>query len=420
MGKPIFANLASTLQSETTALSNVVFLQIKTDFQTLTPKIAQILQDLVLPSVNQKAKTQVFQHPFRAILYETEYGRWFEIQKKELQSVMGKWGSFFNYMPACVYQIINHTPDAFRALKEFADLEYGNKIGIVDFFILPDPKRQKIPLQYRKPIITSTEQISNYMINAKNVETELFLCAESLETLAHTNQEEVIQHIRWGERQQTKTKGHHTKKGVSFPQVQSVRNHRPYWYSFHSKTPGDFVIPLLIREKFVIAGNPEKLLDSNMFYHGFFKDPRYTSPRGKLAGLGLLNSTITYLFLEVFGRHNIPGRFNIYGTDLEAMYIPNFQRFSDAMIENLADAFSTLSRGLVREIKYELGIDNKMDPRLQKLQILPERRQLDEIIFSALGISEILQQEIYYAFAELIFNRLTKEKSESKVITQKR
>jgi len=51
------------------------------------------------------------------------------------------------------------------------------------------------------------------------------------------------------------------------------------------------------------------------------------------------------------------------------------------------------------------------DQRLLEGQIMPDRRELDKIIFKARGLTEKEQLEVYRAIVELVKNRLVKARS---------
>ena len=113
-----------------------------------------------------------------------------------------------------------------------------------------------------------------------------------------------------------------------------------------------------------------------------------------------MNSTIVYLWLEILGRENIPGRINVYGPELKALPVPNPNLFDDAAERRVLELFGTLSRRKIRKILDEV---NQAD-----------RRAFDEVIFDTLGLTEEERRDIYEALVTLVQRRLLKEQSVKK------
>ncbi len=328
-----------------------------------------------------------------------------------------KWGAKYIKMPDFLFNRIERGD--FIKLEQICELEYGNKPGIIDFFILDKEKinKWKIEKQFLVPIITSTKEIETYSINPSDIEKFIFVCSYSLSELKKKGYVNTAKYIEWGRVQKTKKKAKHTVENVPWPEVPSVKGNRPEWHCIKLKKPGDFIVPCLIRERFFFAINKYSLFDSNMFFHGRFHN------RGDvMINDALLNSTITYLLLEMYGRHNIPGRFNIYGLEFKKLPIPNPNLFQKNQREKLIKTFNLMANREVKKIFIELGLPEpctKNDHPLCNINIgnvsinkvLPDRRELDKIVFEALGLTEEEQLEVYRAVVELVKNRLVKARS---------
>ena len=217
--------------------------------------------------------------------------------------------------------------------------------------------------------------------------------------------------------QVTKKKGKQTTENVPWPNVPTVRNNKPEWHCIKLKSSGDFIVPRLIRERFFFASNPDLIPDTDMFFHGRFKDRN-----DALVGSIVLNSTITYLMLEIFGRQNIEGRFNIYGPELKPLFIPNPKRFNEDARRKLQQHFKNLTSREVKKIFPELGLPEPCDDKRHPLcninpedvsmdKVLPDRRELDKAVFEAIGLTNVEQLEVYQALVTLVKNRLVKAQS---------
>jgi hypothetical protein len=125
--------------------------------------------------------------------------------------------------------------------------------------------------------------------------------------------------------------------------------------------------------------------------------------------VGYLNSTLCIMLSEVEGRSKgIGGPAAVFSkTDLKRLEVINYIDFLNGM-ENNFDQF--LSRE-VRTVFEEIRIDMDKPIREQEPNPLPDRAELDKIIFDKLGLTKDERREIYWATCELVKQRLEKAKS---------
>lgn len=107
---------------------------------------------------------------------------------------------------------------------------------------------------------------------------------------------------------------------------------------------------------------------------------------------------------ESFGRSNLGGgALSVYGPELEAIMLldPNQVEIeSDNLLERE-----------IKSIFEEIGLERNKPIREQEPDPLPDRKELDDIVFDALGLSEEERKEVYWAIAELVKARLDKAES---------
>ncbi len=117
-----------------------------------------------------------------------------------------------------------------------------------------------------------------------------------------------------------------------------------------------------------------------------------------------LNSTLSMFMTESFGRSNLGGgALSVYGPELEAIMLldPNQVEIeSDNLLERE-----------IKSIFEEIGLERNKPIREQEPDPLPDRKELDDIVFDALGLSEEERKEVYWAIAELVKARLDKAES---------
>jgi len=75
------------------------------------------------------------------------------------------------------------------------------------------------------------------------------------------------------------------------------------------------------------------------------------------------------------------------------------------------DVFNKLIKREIYNIFTGLGFDKTRPIREQEPNPLPDRIELDDIVFDALGLTEEERKEVYWAVAELVKARLDKAKS---------
>jgi hypothetical protein len=131
----------------------------------------------------------------------------------------------------------------------------------------------------------------------------------------------------------------------------------------------------------------------------------------------LLNSTLVILTSEIMGRSKGIGGAACVFTKTDLLKIP-ILRISTLQSKARTRILESGRKMQTREFKtifQELGmatVDNdyrNVNPQAVALdKVLPDRRELDKIVFEALGLTEVEQLEVYRAVVELVKNRLLK------------
>lgn len=132
---------------------------------------------------------------------------------------------------------------------------------------------------------------------------------------------------------------------------------------------------------------------------------------------GILNSQLIWLFIEVLGRRGLGGgAVRVLVEDLKFQFpVFNPSTLNAQQKDNLERAFGEIAERDVGNVFEELGLPqpnrdfsniNSGDISLDK--VLPDRRELDKVVFEALGLTEEEQLEVYRAVVELVKNRLAK------------
>jgi len=114
-----------------------------------------------------------------------------------------------------------------------------------------------------------------------------------------------------------------------------------------------------------------------------------------------LNSSVSCFIIEILGRGNLgEGAIRILANDLE--------RHFPVVTNIFLKSESTFWNRRQFDLFTELGFDRNLPIRQQQPKPLPDRKELDDLIFDELGLTTAERNEVYWATAELVKQRLDK------------
>ncbi len=124
----------------------------------------------------------------------------------------------------------------------------------------------------------------------------------------------------------------------------------------------------------------------------------------------VLNSSLTFLFFEILARKGFGGGSAIMvKSDLKEHMVIFNPVFLD--YERVESILAKICKREIKTIFEEIGIDPAKPIREQEPNPLPDRAELDNIIFDELRLTKDERNEVYWATCELIKQRLEKAKS---------
>lgn len=341
-----------------------------------------------------------------------------------------KWGGILIRAPRIFYVILDKGRDKLVRLGEIAEVRRGFTTGANEFFYLePIGNPTKWPVcpvcgrvhrpeegliavrnkagwegyieeEFLKPVILSPREIKKPLIYETDLNRVAFICIESLDFLKQHQKLHALNYIQWGER-----------KG--YPQRSTLRSRKPWYGLVPHKTP-DVLWPMIHNDRLIVGILQSKniVVDHNLFE---ITTSRQESP---LVLFASLFATYQALLRELIGRSNLgEGALKTEGIDIEKLIV--FR--SKALVEftkRLEQAFEKLKTYEIKSIFEELGLPkpnrdlsniNPEDVSLDK--VMPDRRELDKVIFEALGLTEEEQLEVYRAVVELVKARLVKART---------
>lgn len=276
-----------------------------------------------------------------------------------------------------IYNIIlKKAQERIVPLGKLAEVRFGIKSGANNFFYLDDQTilHHHIEPEFIKPFLFSLKEVNKYQVEKKNLKRSLFVCHQAKEELKKASKVGALNYIEWGERQKYNLR----------PSVQ----HRNLWYSLKPQATTHFVSNRFLGERF---GFPyiEDIPVCDVFFAGRFKeiDP--------LVGLALINSTFSYLSVEVLARKTYGiGVAYLYGPELCNVEMLNDSLLADEEKKAIKDIFAKMRKRQLFKLEDELR--------------MADRQQLDRIIFDTLQISQIERDCLYESILHMVKMRLQK------------
>jgi len=322
-----------------------------------------------------------------------------------------KWGGKYLRAPEIFFKILEKGKDKLVRLGDIAEVKFGIKTGANEFFYLestdkPAPKRLLhvknstgwegyIEEEFLKPVIKSPRELKTILVREEDLKYKVFMCHKLKEQLKGTYS---LKYIEWGEGQ-----GYHKR---------STCASRPRWWDLGEQDQKGYLWSRVHDESHKIS--------LTSFYAADTFSIIYPNFNYEIAGV-LFNNTITWFLKELLGRKSLgEGGLSSLGVDL--IKIPVIKPY--ILLE--MDLFKIISHRPILSIFEELGFQKCKEKNCKHPEhpyeyvkpeevsferVMPDRRELDRIIFEALGLTEQEQLEVYKAVLELVKNRLLKAKS---------
>lgn len=276
-----------------------------------------------------------------------------------------KWGGKYLRAPDIYYRLLEKGQGKFVRLGNIADVRFGIKTGVNEFFYLDEAAIAQwgIEPRFLQPIIKSPKESRSMILDMRETKFMVFMCHAEKHELADTN---ALAYIQWGEQQKFHLR----------PSCKS----RARWWDLGLRKGSQINCNYLVDKvmRFFAADKP--FLASDNFQE-------IVSDYPWQALFASLNSTITQLMINTLGRTN----------------------FGDGLLKIQTYEVADL---LVVAPEY---IDHKkvaaIIPQIDKLNLDgTDRKILDQIVFKSIGL-ESEYQAVFDQVNELIEQRLSKARS---------
>lgn len=387
---------------------NVVrFVYLKKSLSHFIPKASRIFEE----TVERKAavenlltymfgQTGFFENDDMRVYCKTQKELWDEGFDNGTHKYVGaKWGKYIRG-PQIFFTILEKAKDKLVPLKSVADVRFGIKTGANEFFYLTEEEIQKrwIEKEFWMHEDKSGNWIPNYVIKSPRECKRIIVDSSDLKyrvLMIHKDRQalkgtRVLEYIKEGEE-----KGYHTR-----PTCASRKN----WWDLGEQKPPSLLWFKAFNERVVFPLNSIKAFVSDRFYCIY---PNDNSEKEKLSVV--LNSSLLFLFVELWGRVNLgEGALDNMTYEAASVYIPNPDLFRTDGID-----ISDFLRKEIGSVFTEIGAEKENEVKLELVDSI--RRQIDEyLIMKVLSFNQDELIAVYRAVVDLARSRLARAKSVKK------
>jgi hypothetical protein len=319
--------------------------------------------------------------------------------KKEIaeKKDLSKWGKYLR-APDVYFEILDKCKGKLVPLKEIADVRFGIKTGINEFFYIEkigETKKGKvlcknerswegeIEEQYLRKIIKSPKEAESITIDPDALKYFIFVCNKSKAELKKDNHVGALRYIEWGEKQKT-------EDATPWRAVPSVQG-RKFWWSLGREQLPEIIHPAGIGEVYKVFDNSIKVLNDKRLYEIYTK--------GEESLKYMLNSTLFSLFIESTARMSLGDGLvdlTVYEVEENPVLLPSsileqqrkelakiYTKFSKRKIKSVFEEVRERDRNRIDSLLLEiLGLDvNEYLPRIYKglCEMVKERLELPKM-----------------------------------------
>ena len=186
---------------------------------------------------------------------------------------LAKWGKYLR-APDVYFDLFDKCKDKLIPLKDIAEVRFGIKTGINEFFYLEIIESEEkaegcvncrnargweglIEEKYLRPVIKSPKESESITIDPAKLKYKIFLCNESKAELRKNGNTHALKYIEWGEKQRT-------KENIPWTEVPSVQG-RTYWWGIEIKEFSNLLWPKAFNDRFPIIENNDFFVADRLY-----------------------------------------------------------------------------------------------------------------------------------------------------------
>jgi len=325
---------------------------------------------------------------------------------KSLPYIGNKWGGKYLRAPEIFFKILEKGKDKFVRLGDIAEVKRGLVTGLDSYLFLSqnEIEQYRIEKKFLKKVFRSPRDSNKILIRATHINTFSIYTDMAKSSLKDTN---LYKYLIKCENQGALDR--------------ATAKHKEKWYIVDQETN----IPCICIPRAPYERHIAFIIEEDILINDMVIIAPYDSSIVKSLGL-YFNSTLCSMFLELLSRTNLGlGTLKFEKVDALRFLLLSPQNLSLILTVNTNIIESFLTRPIL-SIFEELGFQKCSQRNCKHPEhpyeyvkpeevsfdrIMPDRRELDKIVFEALGLTEEEQLEVYRAVLELVKNRLLKAKS---------
>ncbi|MCR4293798.1 MAG: N-6 DNA methylase [Candidatus Kuenenia sp.] len=292
-----------------------------------------------------------------------------------------KWGQYLR-APNVYFEILEKCKDKLVPLKEVAEVRFGIKTGINEFFYIDEDKIKHwgIEKEFLAHVFKSPQEFDGILVEQNKLQTIAFVCRKTKSELRKEQKLGALRYIEWGEKQ-------NTSNGIAWPEVPSVQGRTPGWWALPDLEPSQVFWSKAHDIRFIHRYSKVQLLCDCRIY--------FLTAKGNVNAeilAAALNSSISALFMELIGRVSLgEGALDVMVEDAqEYMLIPNI--FNGKQMQILKAFDSLLTRSV--------------EPIFEEVK-MKDRQRLDSLVLEAIGLDpKKYLKPIYDGLCELVRERV--------------
>ena len=289
--------------------------------------------------------------------------------------VGGKWGGRFLRAPDIYFVVLEKAKGKLVRLEEVVKIQRGITTGINEFFHLNKQQIAEWGIEERflRPLIKSARECDGIVINPAALSHRLFVCQNHRVMLQGTN---ALRYIKDGERR-------------GFDKNKTVKG-RPLWYTLKEQAEYDCMLLRFRHERvWTLVNETPEIVGGDTMFVGRYRDRRLI-----YQGNCYANSILFAFFAEILARVNFgEGIAVTNGPELKDISFPNVETLRGIGADELS-AFESLKARPVLSILEEVKMG--------------DRRELDDVFFSALGLTQGERDAVYEGMEKLVRDRINR------------
>jgi len=326
--------------------------------------------------------------------YEDEQIR-IVVKKQDDLQPQERWGTYIR-APTVYFKIVTHPK--MTVLRDKAKIRRGITTGSNEFFILD---REKVKLwgiepEFLNPVISSFRGVNRVELAFEDVSEYVLMVREPKGRLEGKS---VLKYIEYGENLEIVTKRGTRVVAEVVKGVHNLRTckGRRIWYDLGKRETAPILFPYLMWERSPFIWNKAKSYAADVFHEIYPYSEKET-----LCLLGLLNSTPTSLLLELHGRSYGGGVLKTQAYELRILPIPDPNKLENIEKKKIEETFLKLC-----------DVQRRNDKRGEE----EARKELDNTVFDALGLTTDERTQVYEGLESLRQMRLKRKAMEILVET---